>query len=331
MSILIKPRFLKIPSYVIRRFNDMDKKDVLVNQNTLIPELLIRLQMQMNLDDECAFSIDNLISKCGYAAKTGKGKSIDLFRQALQIIKDNGFIYDISFGEGVNFSNVRTSTMLTCKYNENLSVTENKELTNYCIIDIEDYIKMTRSATGSNLRNLINVYCYLVSRKLLSINNGEENQKQKKSIKPNSLDIDTMRKHNSKDLVYVDRKDFHKFGYTFVTYDDMCADVSEDGGKTLSKTTLANVLNQLADLKIIYYGNIHDYLGITTIKKPCNIYAFTEHGYTTGLKTSFSKYQSLNPKKYTEKLREKLLKNLKASLKRNEYHVTPKECEDNVN
>jgi hypothetical protein len=103
---LIKPKFIKLPSFTIRRMkNDMPNKDVLVNQNTLIPEILIRLQMQMNYDDECVFSIENLITKCGYTPQAGKGRSIDLFRQALQTIQEHGFIYNISFAEGTTFAN----------------------------------------------------------------------------------------------------------------------------------------------------------------------------------------------------------------------------------
>lgn len=324
-------KFYRIPSFVIRRVDDMKKQDILVNKNTLIPEILIRLQIQLNIEDECAFSIDNLINKCGYAPKTGKGKSIDLFRQALQIIQDYGFIYDISFGEGVDFSNVRTSTLLTCRYNEKLE-SNTKEISPYCTIDFDDYVKMTKIASGSALRNLINVYCYLSSRKLLSANLAfvEETAPSKKSLIPSIDEIKDMIKYKSPDLKYVNTKgptptliSSHKFGYTFATYDEICADITEGCKKTLSKTTLTSVLKQLADLEIIYYGNVDDYLELTSIKKPCNIYAFTEHGYRTGLNISFSRCTHKNSSKYPEASRKTFLRNLLHSLNRNEHHYTP--------
>lgn len=335
MPTVKRPKFLRLPLYTVRRFKGMLKQDVLVNQNTLIPEILIRLQMQVNFDEECLFSIDSLITKCGYTPQTGKGRSIDLFRNALQIIQDHGFITDLSFSTGTSFSNVRTSTLLCCKYNENIDINEHKEFINYCTIDVEDYILMSRNATGSALRNLINVYCYLSSTKLLSVSAptyAEEGAPNKVSIKPTQEDIKFLEKLKVKDIDYLNKKDFsksdfYKFGYTFATYEQICEDVSEDSKKTLSRSTLTNVLKQLSDLGIIYYGNVHDYMDVNTIKKPCNIYAFTAHGFHTGLKISFNIQQRLNKELYSEQARHKFLKNLESSLQRGEHHINSKDCD----
>lgn len=329
-----KPKFFRIPLYTMREVDNMPKQDVLVNQNTLIPEILIRLQMQINLDDECVFSIDNLITKCGYTPQTGKGRSIDLFRQALQIIQDHGFINSISFGDKINFSNVRTSTLLTCTYNENLEVNEHKEATNYCTIDFEDYLLMSKNAVGSSLRNMINVYCYLSSKKLLSVNSSAYSEDKfttkKESIRPVENDIKFLERLDVKDMEYINKKDFSKsdfyrFGYSFAPYEKICEAVSVESNKPLSRATLSNVLKQLADLGIIYYGNINDYLDINTIKKPCNIYAFTAHGFYTGLKMSFAIKQNKNKEVYSEELRAQFLRSVISSLQRGEHHMSFKE------
>jgi Fe2+ or Zn2+ uptake regulation protein len=325
---LIKPKFIKLPSFTIRRMkNDMPNKDVLVNQNTLIPEILIRLQMQMNYDDECVFSIENLITKCGYTPQAGKGRSIDLFRQALQTIQEHGFIYNISFAEGTTFANVRATTLLTCNYDEKIEVNEKDEAINYYTININDYILMSKSASGSNLRNLINVYCYLSAKKLMTISSSTyttDGTIEKVSIKPDVKDLGYLKKLPGKDVEYFNNGDFYKFGYAFATYDTICAEISEDSKKVLAKATLSNVLKQLADLGIIYYGNVHDYIDIDTIKKPCNIYAFTIHGFYTGLKISFNKQNRINDKLYSTAVYKQFLENVFASLKQGEHHHVSK-------
>ena len=333
MSIISKPKFLRIPSSIIRRSKDMGDQITLVNQNTLIPEILIRLQLQMNIEDECLFSIDNLITKCGYTPQAGKGRSIESFRHALQLIQDYGFIYNISFGEGVNFSNVRTSTLLTCRYNEKLEVNDKEEFVNYYTIDINDYALMSRNASGTFLRNMINVYCCLSSKKLLKVNSSsysDDNTQRKEDIRPKIEELNFLKVIG--DSQYIDEEDFsksefHRFGYAFATYEQICKEVSESSSKLLSKPTLANVLNKLVELGILYYGNIHDYIPINTVKKPCNIYAFTAHGFYKGLKFSFSKQQSKNKNLYTEPLRKQLIKTVVESLKRNEHHINSKELD----
>ena len=205
------------------------------------------------------FNIEEFITSCGMKVDNHEGCSVDQFRNILLILQQNDIISDIRYG--VRLEKVKTKEMIVCQFNMIFNKDEKgNDLEFYCI-EYDNYAKIL-DCDIKNKINLINVYCYIISR-----------------MRRGSLtDIDDLQKSGgSAECVWIKEETIAK---------ELC----------ITKNTVIKCINKLIELKLLYKDNLGQVVKEGSDKKQnaVNIYVVNPTHMKDGLKENRTWYEAQN-------------------------------------
>ena len=144
--------FIKIPNSFIWQTDS----NTIIDKNTLYT--LIYISFSKNKMNLCTFSIKSLIEYIGISVDRHKGKSLDIFKQSLDILQDNEIIlYD------TRISKSKISDCISCSLNISFNKNDQNEDINFFKIEFNDFKKIV-DCNKNNKIEVLYTYCYMLSR-----------------------------------------------------------------------------------------------------------------------------------------------------------------------
>ena len=212
-----KETFTIIPNYFIWNYEE-GEVSLMRGLNSKILNVISFIKAKSDIYGESCFSLEYLITRCGYKPNKNKGKSNEQFKECLLQLVEIGILEDIDN----TIKNCKANTLIRCKLNLpkvesqffKLSYSTVKE-----VLSIEEGDKTT----------LLNVYCYILAR--LHRRKGNERRKDGTSDNP----------------IYKDG------GHAECFYDSQ-ENIAYDLG--ITKPTLDKHIKILAENGLIYYNNL---------------------------------------------------------------------------
>lgn len=135
-------------------------------ENTMIEKygekvsyVLSYLDSNVNRLDKCTFSIEDIILSCGIAVKTGKGKSIEQFKELLLQLQEDGIITNTN----IEIEKAKIHDYISCDLKIPFEQKEENNV-NFFMIERDKFINIITSDTKSDKCNLLNTYYYIMAR-----------------------------------------------------------------------------------------------------------------------------------------------------------------------
>ena len=233
-------------------------KNTMVNINELYLEIIIYLQRKTDLDELCGFTIENMVSKCGYKPNNNKGKINSKFKECLGLMQNNGYLNcDISL-----FS-IKDKTYIECELSDKMKFKLDNEgnKTEYFKVNLESIKKIYSDSSTLKKSTLLKTYCYICSRiKKRTVAMNEQ-------IKDTSSYQDTI----------VEETHFNSI------------DIEDD--LNMNKDTFLKAIDRLKEIGLIYYGNI-GYVKLNNLKHIANnVYALNKEDYLRAIQCSKQYYK----------------------------------------
>ena len=213
--------FSKLPNNLVWC---VEKEEVSLckDNNKLLPVIVYLDTHYNNITNECYFSLADMIESLGMTPKTGKGKSIDQFKEILKTLQSYKWLSDF------NVDKLKINEFVKCKFEITYKQDEAENDTEWFKLYYDNYVKIMNNDSKLDKFITLKVYCYILSR-----------------IKRNSEEktLEDARK-------YCDHK-----GVKVETFYDTYEAFNSDLG--ISKNTvLKQHLDLLVKLGLIAYGNI---------------------------------------------------------------------------
>lgn len=144
--------FVKLPNEIVW---DFEEESIMSYHNqSLMVSVLYQLVNNMNQKGQTFFSLEDLVSSCGYVPRASKGKSNDKFRNVLLTLEEIGYISN----SNVPLSEIKGNTFVKCKLNLDLK-------NNFFIVYDDDYEKiMSVNSSAEKKTHIMIVYCYISAR-----------------------------------------------------------------------------------------------------------------------------------------------------------------------
>ena len=248
-----KESFTIIPNNYIWAYEE-GEVSLVKGLNSKMLSVISFIQASSNIYGESRFSLEYLITSCGYKPSKVKGKSNEQFKECLLQLVEVGILEDINN----TVKNCKANTLIICRLNLpkvesqffKLNYSKVKE-----ILSIEEGDKTT----------LLNVYCYILAR----IHRRKDSKRL--SNGDNAMPFSGMS------------------GRAEVFYDSQ-ENIAYDLG--IDKKTLTKHLKILAEARLIYYGNngLIRNKAKETVKNANNVYALNEEELEVGLKQQAYSY-----------------------------------------
>ena len=152
--------FVKLPNDLIW---DLEEESIMLyNDEMLIVPILYQLVNNMNQKGQTFFSLEDLVTSCGYIPRASKGKTNDKFRNALIILEDMGYITNAS----IPMTDIKGNTFVKCKLNLDLD-------NNFFVIYDDDFESIVSADIKSEKKTMIVIYSY-ISARMNRTNKGKE-------------------------------------------------------------------------------------------------------------------------------------------------------------
>ena len=189
------------------------------DNNKLLPVIVYLDTHYNNITKECYFSLADIITTLGMTPKTGKGKSIEQFKEILKTLQSYGWL------SSFDVDKLKINEFVKCKFEITYKQDEAENDTEWFKLYYDNYVKIMNDDSKLDKFITLKVYCYILSR-----------------IKRNSNDktLEDARK-------YCDHK-----GVKVETFYDGYEAFNSDLG--ISK--IKQHLDLLVELGLIAYGNI---------------------------------------------------------------------------
>lgn len=211
--------FIKLPNNIIWTYTD-GEISVVKYINKKAVTILSNLMFKCNPIGVCCFTLEDLIIKCGYMPKTGKGKINDQFKDVLIQLQELGFIVE----PNVDMNSIKPNTFIECKIDAHIPNEDDRDI-GFFRLFYKDYIRIMNLETDKDKSIILNSYCYISARV----------------------------KHRPDDYKSVNEDKYRNEGkseYTYFKYEDAISDLG------ITKATLKESLDILSDNELISYGNI---------------------------------------------------------------------------
>ena len=147
--------FIMLPNNLVWK----DEKTMIKEYGEKVSYVLSYLDSNVTRENRCVFSIEDMITKCGIIPRTGKGNSIDKFKNLLRKLEDNKIITNIN----VDIGEVKTKDFISCNFDMPIEKQEEKHIS-FFKINRSDYDKVISSEGSSDKCNLLNTYYYIMAR-----------------------------------------------------------------------------------------------------------------------------------------------------------------------
>lgn len=218
IEINVNNYFIKLPNNLVWTYEEGETPLIQdLNSKTIL--VLANLMYRCNPLGECYFTLDNLITECGYAPKTGKGKTNDQFKEILLDLEKLNFISNPS----VELGELKANTLVKCEINSNVAKNEDGDDEEFFSVFYKDYKKILSIDSKMDKDLMFNIYCYTNSRILHRSDNSINDWEGREAGKAE---------------------------YTFFTYKHIVKDLK------ISETTFTENLEVLKENKLIFSDNI---------------------------------------------------------------------------
>lgn len=211
--------FIKLPNNLVWTYEEGEKpitKDM--NNKTIM--VLSNLMFRCNLLRVCYFTLEDLIIKCGYTPRNGKGRTIEQFKNILLDLETLGYIV----APNVKIAEIKPNTFIECEINSNIIKNEDGEDEQFFRLFYKDYRKILDIDSKLDKDIMLNIYCYINSRIL---HRSDDDETEKYGIRM-----------------------YGKAEYTFFKYKEITRDLN------ISETTFKEHLEILKESKLIFSDNI---------------------------------------------------------------------------
>ena len=213
----IKDTFTIIPNYFIWSYEE-GEISLMRGLNSKMLNVISFIQAQSTIYGESCFSLEYLVTSCGYKPRTGNGYSNEQFKACLLQLVEVGILKDVDN----TIKNCKVNTLIRCRLNLPKVESQFFKL-NYSTV------KEILSLEEGDKTTLLNIYSYILAR--LHRRKGNERRKDGGSNNP----------------IYKDG------GYAECFYDSQ-ENIANDLG--ITKPTLDKHIKILADNGLIYYNNL---------------------------------------------------------------------------
>lgn len=219
MKIKEEEYFIKLPNNLVWTYEEGEKPITkYMNNKTMM--VLSNLMFRCNWNGICYFTLEDLIIKCGYTPRNGKGRTIEQFKNILIDLEVLGFIVSPS----TKIMEIKPNTFIECKINENIIKNEDGEDEQFFRLLYKDYQKILDIDSKLDKDIMLNIYCYINSRIL---HRADDDETEKYGMRM-----------------------YGKAEYTFFKYDEITRDLD------ISETTFKEHLEILKENKLIFSDNV---------------------------------------------------------------------------
>lgn len=248
--------FIKLPNSLVWNIDttlslsyDMDK----------LVYTMCYLDTNINRLGLCCFTLEDLILSCDMKVRTGKGNSIEQFKDVLLYLQSLSFL-----DSTLDIKNIKPKDFICCNYNVTFAKDKNNKDTQFFRLYYNNFFAIIHSNSKLDKFITLKVYCYILARII----------------------------RNNKDTKQANDK-YGTFDDSVVecfydNYGNICRDLN------ISKNTYLDNINLLSELGLIYYDNIglvKDDFGTHTAN---NIYAESVKELKRGLACSKKYYEDNN-------------------------------------
>lgn len=149
--------FIKFPNYLV--WNYTDNKDTLINKyGGKITFIMSYLDGHTNRLGDVVFSLEDMITNCGFKCKSGKGNITQQFRVIIKkLIEDR--VLEVK--NDVDIMSVKVGKLIKCNFN---LFKEQKNHKGFFPLYHRDYLKIVDSNSDFDKTVLFNLYCYILAR-----------------------------------------------------------------------------------------------------------------------------------------------------------------------
>ena len=212
-----KESFTIIPNNYVWAYEE-GEVSLVKGLNSKILNVISFVQAKSDIYGESCFSLEYLVTSCGYKPNKNKGKSNEQFKECLLQLVEAGILKDIDN----TIKECKANTLIRCKLDLpkvesqffKLNYSKVKE-----ILSIEEGDKTT----------LLNVYCYILAR----LHRRKDNKRKKDGTSDNPI--------------------YKDGGHSECFYDSQ-ENISEDLG--INKNTFIKHIKILAENGLVYYNNL---------------------------------------------------------------------------
>ena len=213
----IKETFAIIPNYFIWNCKE-GEISLMRGLNSKMLNVISFIKDKSDIHGESCFSLEYLVTRCGYKPNKNKGKSNEQFKKCLFKLVEVGILKDIDN----TIKNCKANTLIICRldlpkvesqfFKLNYSTVEE-------VLSIEEGDKTT----------LLNIYCYILAR----LHRRKDNKRRKDGASDNPI--------------------YKDGGHAECFYDSQ-ENIANDLG--ITKPTLDKHIKILAENSLIYYSNL---------------------------------------------------------------------------
>ncbi|NMF04339.1 hypothetical protein ACUH7Y_24970 [Clostridium beijerinckii] len=250
---MIKDYYTMIPNNLVWALEEGEV--ALIKDYDKLLVTMVYLDTHVNNIGQCCFTLEDLIIKSGFLARTGKNNSIEQFKSTLLYLQTLGWL-----DSTLDIADLKPKQFVSCKYEVQF---QKEDLTGNSIYYFKLYYDKFKKIMDSDtkLEKLITlkIYCYILAR-----------------MKRNSSD-----QKESRDTQYWNDTVIECF---YDSYKVICKDLD------ITDTTFNAHLQLLKELELTFYDNIglvKDDFGSHIAN---NVYAETEDWLSQGLKASREYY-----------------------------------------
>ena len=192
------------------------------DNNKLLPVIVYLDTHNSNITNECYFSLADIIISLGMTPKTGKGKSIEQFKEILKTLQSYGWLSDFDIDK------LKVNEFVKCNFEMTYKQNEADNDNEFFKLYYDKYTKIMNNDSILDKFITLKLYCYILSR-----------------IKRNSSEktLEDARKYKNHDGVNVE--------YFYDTYKVINGDLGISKNEVLKQH-----LDLLVELDLIAYGNI---------------------------------------------------------------------------
>lgn len=192
------------------------------DNDKLLPVIVYLDTHNSNITNECYFSLADMITTLGMTPKTGKGKSIEQFKEILKTLQSYNWLSNFDVDK------LKVNEFVKCKFEMTYKKDDADNDNEWFKLYYDNYIKIMNNNSKLDKFITLKVYCYILSRI----------------------------KRNSSEKTLEDAREYKNHeGVNIETFYDTYEVLNKDLG--ISKNTvLKQHLDLLVELKLIAYGNI---------------------------------------------------------------------------
>ena len=154
---LIKEYWSKLPNSIVWSYKK-GEECLSKDNDKLIPILVYLDTHYNNVLDATYFTLEDMITSCGFIVKTGKGKSIEQFKTTLIYLQSMGWL-----DKDLDIKNIKTKEFIQCKFN--ITYVQKKDKDNeWFKLPLDTYNKIMECDTKMDKYKMLKVYCHIASR-----------------------------------------------------------------------------------------------------------------------------------------------------------------------